>query len=128
MLLSVVGAGHPPPFVLRASGLVERVDTRGSLLGGVPPLGIEPVDVRLLPGDALVGVTDGVLEARRARSLDAPVHSNDFFDETRLTDLLAASAGLSADAVAGAVEAAVLDFTNGRAPDDLAVLVLRATG
>jgi serine phosphatase RsbU (regulator of sigma subunit) len=73
-------------------------------------------------------VTDGVLEARRARSLDEPVHSIDFFDETRLTDLLAASAGLSADAVAGAVEAAVLAFTNGRAPDDLAVLVLRATG
>lgn len=128
MALSVVGAGHPPPFLIRADGTVERVDTRGSLLGGVPPLDIDPVEVRLLPGDALVGVTDGVLEARRARSLDEPVHSIDFFDETRLTDLLAASAGLSADAVAGAVEAAVLAFTNGRAPDDLAVLVLRATG
>lgn len=128
MALSVVGAGHPPPFVVRADGTVERVDTRGSLLGGVPPLDIEPVEVRLRPGDALVGVTDGVLEARRARSLDEPVHSIDFFDETRLTDLLAASAGLPADAVAGAVEAAVLEFTNGRAPDDLAVLVLRATG
>jgi PAS domain S-box-containing protein len=127
VLLSVVGAGHPQPYVLRAGGEVERVPTTGSLLGGVPPLGIEPVEVRLAPGDALVGVTDGVLEARRARSLDAPVLSADFFDEPRLRDLLAASAGRSADAIAGAVEAAVLEFTEGRAPDDLAVLVLRAT-
>ncbi|MDQ1713694.1 MAG: hypothetical protein QOE45_3144 [Frankiaceae bacterium] len=125
--LSVVGAGHPQPYVLRASGAVDRVDTRGSLLGGVPPLGIEAVEVRLAPGDALVAVTDGVLEARRARSLDEPVLSTDFFDEVRLTDLLAASAGLSADAIAGGVESAVLAFTNGRASDDLAVLVLRAT-
>ncbi|HEU0129555.1 MAG TPA: SpoIIE family protein phosphatase [Mycobacteriales bacterium] len=125
--LSVVGAGHPPPFVLRAGGGVERVDTRGSLLGVLPPVGIEPVDVLLAPGDTLVGVTDGVLEARPAPTVEAPERSVDFFDEDRLRDVLVAAAGGSADAVAGAVEAAVLEFSGGRVPDDVAVLVLRAT-
>jgi serine phosphatase RsbU (regulator of sigma subunit) len=87
---------------------------------------VEPVDVLLRPGDALVGVTDGVLEARPARSWETPDRGA-FFEETGLLTVLARTAGAPAADVAGEVEAAVLEFTGGRAPDDVAVLVLRAT-
>lgn len=124
--LDVVGAGHPPPFLVRASGLVERVPTRGALLGAVPPVGLDPEPVTLAPGDALVCVTDGVLEARRAPAWGEPGDER-FFDEEGLVAVLRATARGSADEVAGAIEAAVLEFTDGRAPDDVAILVLRAT-
>ena len=122
--LDVVGAGHPPPFLVRASGSVERVATSGSLLGSVPPVGLDPVPVTLAPGEALVCVTDGVLEARRAPMFDA--QDGSFFDEGGLVSVLREAAGGSADALAGAIEDAVLEFTDGRAPDDVAILVLRA--
>jgi serine phosphatase RsbU (regulator of sigma subunit) len=60
--LRYASAGHPPPFLLRASGQVERLD-----LGGIP-LGIQrgqPYfggNVSLGPGDILVGYSDGVVE------------------------------------------------------------------
>lgn len=124
--LDVVGAGHPQPYVLRAAGGIDRVPTAGSLLGIVPPVGLDPVRVTLAPGDTLVCVTDGVLEARHAPTWDTPAEGEAFFDEEGLLEVLRASAGGTADEVAGAIEAAVLEFTGGRAPDDVAILVLRA--
>jgi PAS domain S-box-containing protein len=126
LLLTVVGAGHPPPYVVRADRRIERVAARGSLLGPFPVGEVDPVEVLLEPGDALVAVTDGVLEARPARAWDAP-DRGDFFDECGLLAVLARTAGMPAADVAGEIEAAVLEFTGGHAPDDVAVLVLRAT-
>ncbi|HEX8001170.1 MAG TPA: SpoIIE family protein phosphatase [Mycobacteriales bacterium] len=126
VVLQVVGAGHPPPFVVRADGTVGRVATTGGLLGMVPPIGLDAVECVLCPGDALVCVTDGVLEARQAPSWDAPGGGDAFFDECGLVRVLENAAGRSADDIAGDIEAAVLDFTAWRAPDDVAILVLRA--
>jgi len=124
--LAIVGAGHPPPFVVAADGSVGRVATTGGLLGMLPPVGIEAVECVLRPGDALVCVTDGVLEARQAPSWDAPEPGDAFFDESGLVEVLERRAGRSADELAGDIETAVLEFTAGRAPDDVAILVLRA--
>ncbi|HEV2890657.1 MAG TPA: SpoIIE family protein phosphatase [Frankiaceae bacterium] len=124
--LRVVGAGHPQPYVVAADGTVRRVPTSGGLLGMLPPVGLDPVETVLLPGDALVCVTDGVLEARQAPSWDAPGGGDAFFDEAGLVEVLERVAGRSADEIAGDIEAAVLEFAAGRAPDDVAVLVLRA--
>ena len=124
--LAIVGAGHPQPFVIGTDGRIGKVATAGGLLGMLPPVGIEPVECVLAPGETLVCVTDGVLEARQAPSWDAPSGGDRFFDESGLVEVLERCAGRSADEVAGAVETAVLDFTSGRAPDDVAVLVLRS--
>jgi sigma-B regulation protein RsbU (phosphoserine phosphatase) len=57
-------AGHVPPFLRRANGVVERLNT----LGG-PPLGLmegapyRSAAVDLGPGDELLIVTDGITEA-----------------------------------------------------------------
>lgn len=122
MRLTIVGAGHPLPYVVRLDGRVEQVPAGGSLLGAVP-VDVVPVEVLLRPGDTFVGVTDGVLEARPPRGWeDGPV----FFEEDRLVEVLARTAGRPAVEVVAEVEMAVLEFADGRPRDDIAVLVLRA--
>ena len=63
----------------------------------------------------MVLYTDGVTEA----------HEGDaFFGETGIAEVLAASAGLTAQAVADAVVAAALTFQHGQARDDIAIVVV----
>lgn len=117
--VELAAAGHEPGLVVRASGAVEELGAPGTLLGLFPE--VELVDCRaaLGPGDLLVLYTDGVTEARRGRQL---------LGAERLSALVAASAGGSAAAVAAQVEQAAADFTAGPLADDLAVVVVRATG
>ncbi len=111
--------GHPPAYVLRDDESVELLDRAGGMLLGVFPT-VELVDdkVVLHPGDALVLVTDGVLEARDAEGRE--------FGFDRLRDLLATCAGRSAEGIARRIERSVLDHREDRADDDLAIVVLRA--
>jgi sigma-B regulation protein RsbU (phosphoserine phosphatase) len=111
--------GHPPAFLLRDDESVEVLDRAGGMLLGVFPA-VELADdkVVLHPGDSLVLVTDGVLEAR-----DAEGHE---FGFDRLQALLATCAGRSAEGIARRIERSVLDHREDRADDDLAIVVLRA--
>lgn len=64
--LTYSGAGHPPAFLLRIDGLVER------LPAGMPPVGFDVIDVcrnnkeKILPGERLLIFTDGLLTAERS--------------------------------------------------------------
>jgi len=111
--------GHPPAFLLRDDESVELLDRAGGMLLGVFPT-VELADdkVVLHPGDSLVFVTDGVLEARDAEGRE--------FGFNRLKDLLATCAGRSAEGIARRIERSVLDHREDRADDDLAIVVLRA--
>jgi hypothetical protein len=60
-----------------------------------------------------------VIDARRR---------GEIFGELRLREVLSGVGGRGAEAVAAAVEDAVLDFQGGPLRDDLAVLVVEATG
>jgi hypothetical protein len=113
-------AGHPPAFVLRDDESVEVLsrDT-GMLLGVFPAVELTDQPVELHPGDALVLVTDGVLEARDDDGRE--------FGDERLSALLATCAGRSAEGIARRIERSVLDHRGERADDDLAVVVLRAS-
>ena len=64
----LTSAGHPPPILRRADGRIEPLDLRpGRLLGYAEgPLRLAEVRLKLDPGDTLVFVTDGLLEARSA--------------------------------------------------------------
>ena len=73
----------------------------------------------LHPGDALVLVTDGVLEARDD-------HGDEFGFE-RLAALLSTCTGRSAAGIARRIERSVLDHRGDRADDDIAIVVLRAS-
>jgi serine phosphatase RsbU (regulator of sigma subunit) len=68
--------------------------------------------------------TDGATEARH-RNGERVVEQ---FGEERLRSVLSSARGAGAAEIAARVETAVLDFQAGHLADDLAVLVLRATG
>ena len=63
--LSVLNCGHPAPVLVRSDGTIRQLDCSGSLLGQFPDVAVGSLTCRLERGDAVVFVTDGVLEARR---------------------------------------------------------------
>jgi serine phosphatase RsbU (regulator of sigma subunit) len=111
--------GHPPPVLLPVRGRPSFVGTSGTVLGVVetPELVDDVLD--LAPDDAFVLYTDGVTERRNGRHM---------FGEETLLRVLAAFGPHSADAVAGRLESEVRGFAAEASRDDLAVLVVRATG
>jgi serine phosphatase RsbU (regulator of sigma subunit) len=114
--LRLAAAGHPPPLVVRAGGTVEPVTVGGPLLGVIRSVSHEDATVDLGPGDALVCFTDGVTEGRGPEGM---------FGDRRLGEILAAAAGMSAEAIAERVTQAALEFQGGMTQDDLALLVVR---
>ena len=115
--LGVARGGHPAPLVVRADGSVEVLAPPGRALGIFPDPGLEVQKVGLRPGDAVVFYTDGIVEARGP--------DGSFFGEERLRALLRSCAGLSAPAIAQRLRDVTLEYGEGNARDDLAVLVLR---
>jgi phosphoserine phosphatase RsbU/P len=114
--LTMATGGHPLPLCRRADGSIETLGQPGRFLGMTKAPDVSESTAILGPGDLVVLYTDGVTEARTE---DA------FFGETGIADVLAASAGLTAQAVADAVVAAALTFQHGSVRDDIAVVVLR---
>jgi GAF domain-containing protein len=108
-------AGHPRPFVLRASGEIEQVGRPGTLLGVVPEvdLGVTTFDLRA--GGLVVLFTDGLTEARR---------DGEQFGNSGIREVLSSCAGQSPGQVISALEEAVTTFGRGEPRDDLAILVL----
>ena len=60
-----VNAGHNPPFVIRKSGEVLKLEEGGAVVGMLPTMFINYTqgEVQLETGDLLVGYTDGISEA-----------------------------------------------------------------
>jgi sigma-B regulation protein RsbU (phosphoserine phosphatase) len=112
-------AGHPPPVLVTATGNASFVGTNGSLLGVFSDVEVSGDQLMLAPGDALIFYTDGVTERR---------NGDQMFGDDNLLAICAAAAGSSADEFAGVIEQGVRDFSQQASRDDLAVLVVRATG
>jgi hypothetical protein len=111
--------GHPLPLVVHPDGRVEPVGRLGTLLGADIEPELADVPVRLGPGDVLVLYTDGVTEVRRRRQ--------EVFGHRELVALLGKCGGLPPDAVADRIELAVLQASEGRLRDDMAILALGPT-
>ncbi|TDC06163.1 GAF domain-containing protein [Nonomuraea longispora] len=117
-LCTIASAGHPPPLLLRADGLVEAVATPQLLLGIEAGARFYVETFELAPDDVLLCVTDGVTERRDGtRLLD---------DGNGLAALLAQCRGLSAHAVAERVRHTVETFAPEPSQDDVALLVIKA--
>ncbi|MDQ2826973.1 MAG: SpoIIE family protein phosphatase, partial [Actinomycetota bacterium] len=108
--------GHPLPFVLGADGTTRQVGRPGSLLGVVATPTLSDEEHHLGPGESLILYTDGITERHTGEA---------FFGEEGIEDVLAASAGLTADEIAGRLEEAARRFVKGRPSDDMAVVVVR---
>jgi serine phosphatase RsbU (regulator of sigma subunit) len=113
---TIACGGHPLPLLLRADGRLEVAGKPGTLLGSFPEPELTDQTVDLRSGDVLVLYTDGVTEARS---------DHQTFGEDRLRAVLEARRGKSAAEIAAAIEEAALEFQQGRARDDIAVVVLR---
>jgi sigma-B regulation protein RsbU (phosphoserine phosphatase) len=109
--------GHPLPVILRADGTIEAGGEVGTLLGVFETVHVTTSTVDLRPGDTVIAVTDGVLEARD--------ESGRLLDQEGLEELVAPLSGRSADEIGAAIEDRALSVQNGLARDDIAVLVAR---
>jgi sigma-B regulation protein RsbU (phosphoserine phosphatase) len=121
--LSYVNAGHPSGYVLNRSGAV-----RAALQSATFPLGIVPDaefplsgPVKLEPGDTVVLLTDGILEARSPE--DA------LFGAERTLDTMVASCQESAGDIIDSLFSAVSEFSGSLQPqDDMTVVVIQVEG
>jgi Stage II sporulation protein E (SpoIIE)/Histidine kinase-like ATPase domain len=109
--------GHPLPILVTAEGDVRSVGKPGTALGIASAPRLTDREIELRPGDKLVFVTDGVIEARVAGRM---------LGVDGLERLLARTGSDDAVATGERIEHAILG--EGAPRDDIAVLVLRATG
>ncbi len=114
--MTLAGAGHPPPLLVRRCGTVETIPAFGTMLGVYEDPKLHDVDVSLGSGDTLVLYTDGVTEARGPEG---------FFGERRLEAFLACNADCPANDLAERLAATLLAFQEGLPRDDIAILVVQ---
>lgn len=112
--LDFASGGHPSPIIVRRDGTVDELELAGSVLGVLPNATMDRRHIALEPGDEVVLVTDGAIEARNGR---------EFFGMEGVGAVAAAAHARNAN-TAEAIERAVYDYGGGRMQDDLAVLVL----
>lgn len=62
--LTYVNAGHVPPLLLRSDGGLTTLEGGGMPVAMIPDWEYEQFTVELRPGDLLVVVSDGIMEAR----------------------------------------------------------------
>ena len=111
-------AGHDPIHVLRANGDLETLEPPGRMIGFADDVGLVALETTLEPGDAFVGHTDGVTEARSPEG--------GFYGEDRFEALLRSLAGADATTIVDTVVADVTGFRGEADPsDDLTLLVVR---
>ena len=117
--VAFTNAGHNPPYILKADGEVQVLQSTPNLvLGAVEGMSFTSEWLDLNPGDALVLYTDGVTEAENKE------HAQ--FGESRLEAALAESKGASSKQIVSNINAKVKEFIDG-APqsDDITQLVIR---
>lgn len=113
---TIVCGGHPLPLLAHADGSASFVGRTGMLIGSFPQPTLPPYRLHLLPGDALVLYTDGVVEA------SGPAGP---FGDERLRALVARRASSDAATMAAAIRDEVMSFQEGEPRDDIAVLVAK---
>jgi phosphoserine phosphatase RsbU/P len=117
MTLQVANSGAVQPIFCR-SGQSTPVKAEGFPLGMFPDVTYEEFSVATQPGDVLVFVSDGIL--------DAEDEKEDMYGQDRLSGLLCASRDLPASEIADAILADVARFQGSKERfDDETIIVLR---
>lgn len=112
-------AGHNPPILMRRNGSVERLATKGLVLGVSSDWTYGTGECRLEPGDRLVCFTDGLTEA------ESP--AGEEFGDGRLIESIRAARETSADDLVRVISDAIAEWCGG-APQDDATLVVAEIG
>jgi serine phosphatase RsbU (regulator of sigma subunit) len=117
--LRLAGGGHPPPLVVRSTG-VEMVGIGGTLVGALQPPRFDLRIVDLAPGESCVLYTDGIVEARGGPD------GRQLLGEERLAELLEGCHILPAPGVVDRILDRTTRWLADRGHDDMAVLVVQA--
>ena len=112
-------AGGPAPFWIPADGgSIQRLGSGGPLAGALPRPAFDEEQLRLMPGDLIVAVSDGLLSVE-----DATGHA---FGEERVAEWLVERRRDALDRIGQELCAAALAFCGRPAPpDDMVALALR---
>ena len=111
-------AGHNPPLLRRAPGVLERLEAGGLPLGVMASARFEQGAVTLDSGDMLVVFTDGVAEAENERQEE--------YGEPRLLAVVRGlDAGTAAEALKTVISAVDTFVGRTRQHDDITALVMR---
>ena len=62
--LYYINGGHEPLYLINSEGVKQKIDPTGPAVGLWPDTTYEIGQIRMEPGDMLIGYTDGVTEAR----------------------------------------------------------------
>jgi len=123
--LHFVNAGQTPPLLWRqASGTIERIPGNGPALGMMGDFTYEAgAPLVLEPGDTLVAITDGLVEARHRSRPDR------FFGEEGVRAVMAeiGFGNPSAEELTHSLVQSALEFSEGVREDDMTVVVVRRT-
>lgn len=112
-----INAGHPPPLLLR-DGELRQLDIPPD-----PPLGILPAleytvhDLDVRPGDRLLLLSDGILDGR-------PRKGAEDFGIPRVAEVLTSAPALPATELVRLLTTRVLDYCDGKLPDDATAVCL----
>jgi sigma-B regulation protein RsbU (phosphoserine phosphatase) len=116
--LTYVNAGQVQPLLLHSDGELERLTESGMPVGLMPSASYEQYTVALRPGDVLVVVSDGIVEACN--------QAGEFWDEEEVDRVVAAHNGAPVDALTKALCCAVDCFAGGANQyDDMTVVAVR---
>ncbi|MGI5328607.1 PP2C family protein-serine/threonine phosphatase [Actinomadura nitritigenes] len=118
--LRVTSAGHTAPLIVRAGGVIESADTRGSLIGVLEDITSTTATVALEPGDTCLLYTDGITEA-----VGGPLGDEMFGDE-RLRDELRGCGGMPPEALVERVHMLAAEWVGAGVHDDMAVVAITA--
>jgi phosphoserine phosphatase RsbU/P len=116
--LRYINCGHPDALLIRASGKLERMEATALPIGVFSSWKCEEKSVTLAPGDVVVIMSDGVLEAG--------VEHGEEFGEARLLQAIESARSSTVDALLDGVLEQVLEFSPGSQSDDVTLVALRA--
>ena len=111
-------AGHNPPILLAADGIVEELNSSGAILGRFPDWKYSQTDRQLSRGDTLLLFTDGVIEACDQQ--------NELFGEEKLAQVALGAAYQTADQLHSTLLQAASDHCDGKFQDDATLIVLKS--
>ncbi|MET0753756.1 MAG: SpoIIE family protein phosphatase [Pyrinomonadaceae bacterium] len=118
--LVYVNAGHNPPFLIRASGEVVKLEEGGAVVGMLPSMLVnyKQGEIELESGDLLVGFTDGISEAMNPQEEE--------WSEDAMLEELKKITEKSAEDILPHIVACADKFANGaKQHDDMTMIIVK---
>ena len=113
--LTYANAGHNPPLLVHANGVIEKLSPGGTVLGVFAESTYEQGEFTFAPGDRLILYTDGITEGRNA--------AGDELGEEMLAGFASEHRALPPDEMLAALLRDIEAFNGGTYDDDATLIV-----